>query len=476
MGAEHTVAPGDVLAGKYRVERLLGSGGMGVVLMAHHIQLDEKVALKVPLPGALSAEDVARFMREARAAVKIKNEHVARVLDVGRLENGVPYIVMEYLEGQDLSAWIEQRGPMPFAQAVDFLLQSCEAIANAHALGIVHRDLKPGNLFCTQRSDGRYSIKVLDFGISKVATPEGRGHQLTATSTLMGSPLYMSPEQMQRSKGVDARTDIWSLGVILFQLLTGRPPFAAEALTELAIKVANEPAPPLRAHRPEAPEGLDRVIARCLEKDRSQRFQTVGELAVALREFGSEQAPASVERILGTLRNAGAMRGELAAEESALSATVPSPAAGKTPPRMESSWVEAAPVSSTHPRRTLRAGAVASISVAVGLVVFLVAVGARYGAWNAAQTASPASMAIEAAPSAGPPPSVAMVPSEGADSAPVAASVVTVPPPRVSSPAMASDAAAPQAIPAGPQRKRVDCDPPYTVNAKGSRIYKKECL
>src|SRR5580692_2454920 len=248
------VRPGDVLAGKYRVERVLGAGGMGVVVAAHHIQLDEKVALKFLLPEALGdAEAVGRFAREARNACKIKSEHVARVTDVGMLPNGAPYMVMEYLEGGDLAAWIKQRGPLPIEQAVDFVLQACVAVADAHALGIVHRDLKPANLFCIRRSDGQFLIKVLDFGISKLTdlTGTGPGMGMTKTSALMGSPLYMSPEQMRSSRDVDAGTDIWALGVILFELMAGRPAFLAGSVTELAIKVANEAPPALRSFRPD---------------------------------------------------------------------------------------------------------------------------------------------------------------------------------------------------------------------------------
>src|SRR5580658_3035975 len=158
------VVEGDVLEGKYRIERVLGVGGMGVVVAAHHIQLDEKVALKFLLPSALGNPDaVARFAREARAVVKIKSEHVARVSDVGALQDGAPYMVMEYLEGGDLEAWLQERGPLPIEQTVEFVLQACEAIAEAHALGIVHRDLKPANLFCIRRADGLLSIKVLAF-------------------------------------------------------------------------------------------------------------------------------------------------------------------------------------------------------------------------------------------------------------------------------------------------------------------------
>jgi serine/threonine protein kinase len=345
--ASFDVRPGDVLAGKYRIERILGRGGMGVVVAAHHLQLDEKVALKFLLPEALhSPEAVGRFVREARAAVKIKSEHVARVVDVGQLENGAPYIVMEYLDGGDLADWLQHRGALPIGQAVDFILQTCEAIADAHALGIVHRDLKPANLFCIRRSDGQLSIKVLDFGISKVTTAGAPGHDMTRTSALMGSPFYMSPEQMQLSKGVDSRTDIWALGIILFELVTGRTPFVAQAVTELAIKVVNEPPASLRALVPSAPRALEQVIARCLEKDRARRFQTVGELAIALSDFGSKAARTSVERVLGTLRQAGLSAAVLPSSERMKIAASPAPVL--TAPGTVASWGQTGPAPTTR--------------------------------------------------------------------------------------------------------------------------------
>lgn len=300
------VREGDVLAGKYRIDKVLGAGGMGVVVAAHHVQLDEKVAIKFLLPQALAnKETVARFSREARAAVKIKSEHVARVSDVGTLENGAPFMVMEYLEGGDLAAWLKQRGALPIEQAVDFVLQACEAIAEAHAIGIVHRDLKPSNLFVTRRRDGTLSVKVLDFGISKTSAMDSAGMDMTSTTAVMGSPLYMSPEQMQSSKDVDARSDIWSIGIILYELLTGDSPFQADTMPKLILGIMSAAPPPLRSKRPEAPRGLEDVIFKCLDKDRGKRFQTIGELAVALFDFAPKRSKISVERITGVMREAG---------------------------------------------------------------------------------------------------------------------------------------------------------------------------
>jgi serine/threonine-protein kinase len=234
------VQEGEVLAGKYRVERVLGVGGMGVVVAALHIGLDERVAIKFLLPEALgNPEAVARFAREARAAVKIKSLHVARVSDVGVLETGAPYMVMEFLQGQDLSQRVRDHGPLSIQEAVDFILQACEAIAEAHALGMVHRDLKPANLFLTRMADGSPCVKVLDFGISKVTSPSSSGQDfgMTKTQAVMGSPLYMSPEQMASSRDVDGRTDIWALGTILYELLTGRVPFLGDTMPQLCAMI-----------------------------------------------------------------------------------------------------------------------------------------------------------------------------------------------------------------------------------------------
>ncbi|MFO7180346.1 MAG: protein kinase [Pseudomonadota bacterium] len=292
-----------MLAGKYRIERVLGEGGMGVVVAAYHLQLEERVAIKFLLPAALeSPEAVARFTREARAAVKIRSEHVARVSDVGTLESGAPYMVMEFLEGRDLAALVQQSGPLPPATAADYVLQACEAIAEAHTLGIIHRDLKPANLFLTTRPDGSPCIKVLDFGISKVTSAGSSGTELamTRTQAIMGSPLYMSPEQMSSSRSVDARSDIWALGAILYELVSGTVPFEAETIPQLCGVILQEPPKPLRRARPDVPEAFEQIVLKCLEKDRGRRYQNVAELAAALGVFApTSPSPQRIARIVG---------------------------------------------------------------------------------------------------------------------------------------------------------------------------------
>lgn len=316
---------GDVLAGKFRIERVLGVGGMGMVVSAMHLHLDERVAIKFLLPEALgNAEAVARFGREARAAVKIKSEHVARVIDVGALENGAPYMVMELLRGQDLSHLLRDRGALPIATAVQYVLQACEALAEAHALGIVHRDLKPANLFVTARADGSPCVKVLDFGISKLTNPSGSGSDMgmTRTQAIMGSPLYMSPEQLASAKDVDPRTDIWAIGTVLYELLSGRVPFEADTMPQLCTLILHTEPPPLRSIRPEVPEALEQTISRCLRKARAERYANVAALAADLAAFSPDAGPRSAERISRVLSSSGLSSTEL------VSSNFPLPTAG----------------------------------------------------------------------------------------------------------------------------------------------------
>jgi serine/threonine-protein kinase len=293
---QNPIEPGTMLAGKYRVERILGQGGMGIVVEARHLALDERVALKFLLPEyATHPEASARFQREARAAAKIKSEHVARVSDVGTFEGNVPYMVMEYLDGQDLRSVLEQAGVLPMTEAVDYLIQACEAIAEAHSYGIVHRDLKPANLFLSKRANGTPQVKVLDFGISKMAT--GGIDNLTKTTAAMGSALYMSPEQMQATRGVDHRTDIYALGISLYELLAGKQPFVADTLPQLCAEVFTGQPTAIRTLRPDLPEAFALVLEKAYARDRAQRYQSVGEFVIALSPFALPRTATVIESV-----------------------------------------------------------------------------------------------------------------------------------------------------------------------------------
>ncbi len=292
MGSER----GGVLAGKYELGAVLGEGGMGTVFRARHLELGEDVAIKFLSPALTGRHDlVERFFREARAAVRIKSEHVARVMDVGRDESGAPYLVMELLDGEDLESLLARRGALPMAEACNYVLQACDAIAEAHALGIVHRDIKPANLFLTKRSNGLARVKVLDFGISK---DTGQAGSVTRTSAIMGSPAYMSPEQLRSTKEVDGRSDIWSLGVVLFELLSGSLPFAGESVADISASILRSTAAPLAPAGFDLPDGLVTLVERCLSKDPAGRPGSVRELASELERYASPETKRVVEPAL----------------------------------------------------------------------------------------------------------------------------------------------------------------------------------
>jgi eukaryotic-like serine/threonine-protein kinase len=291
-----TIQPGMVVAGKYRVDRLIGTGGMGVVVEAHHLDLDDRVALKLlHAEVARDDESLARFEREARSAFKIQSEHVARVLDVGKLAAGTPYMVMEYLQGVDLATELERGRLFQIHEAVDLVIEACDGVASAHGLGIVHRDLKPENLFLDRRPDGGVQLKVLDFGISKVTGAADR--MLTGAATTLGTPQYMAPEQWMSSRDVAGAADIWALGVILYELCAGKLPFEDVSLARLCAKVLEVPPTPIHAHRPEVSAALEKVILRCLEKKPQRRYATARELAAALAPFASPAGRASAAAV-----------------------------------------------------------------------------------------------------------------------------------------------------------------------------------
>jgi serine/threonine protein kinase len=337
---ERVPAVGQVVAGKYRIESLLGRGGMGVVARGRQLELERPVAIKfLRSKLASDARPLQRFAREARIIAQMRSEHVVRVFDVGR-EEGVPFIVMELLVGHDLAREIE-RAPLSVERAVEFMLHACEALGEAHSLGIVHRDVKPSNLFVAEGFGGRESLKVLDFGVSKWLAP---AHDLAAPAVTtdgaaIGTPAFASPEQLTRPESIDGRTDVWALGAVLYQALSGKLPFEADTIPSLYSKIiSGEPAPFPNGRG--VPDALIAVISRCLQRSPADRYPSMLELANALLPFAPARAHAVVDS-LATLAAPGAHVSLPETPERALSGrsttlefsqvTPPSMLEGKTP-------------------------------------------------------------------------------------------------------------------------------------------------
>jgi serine/threonine-protein kinase len=446
-------AVGDVVGGKYRIERVLGRGGMGTVLAVRHLGLDEPRALKLMLPKGLELPQAReRFFREARAAAKLRSEHAVAVHDVGVLPDGFPYIEMELLEGSDLSSLLKRSGAVPVAHAVRWIAEACEPVGEAHGLGIVHRDLKPGNLFLARTPTGKETIKVLDFGIAKTGALEAADSTLTGTQASFGSPMYMSPEQMRGARYAEPRSDVWALGVVLFELLTGRRPFNAESVTGLALVVTNDPAPSPRALREDVPPALEAVILRCLAKSPDGRFGSAMELARALLEAYPQAFPLPQG---GPPSRAGAENARVGSPMLAVATPLPTaggpgapgaapgwhaqPQPASQPSVPSAPWGDpAAPSTGSNPQLPSHPS-VGTLSTTIGgskgpspallvggaLAVMVVGVGLAFGAYRLSQspTAAPSASAVPLGPAAAASPSAAAVeaaPTPADDPAPSA--------------------------------------------------------
>jgi serine/threonine-protein kinase len=350
--------PGTVLDDRFVIRRSLGSGGMAVVVEAEHIRLRQKVAIKLLRPEYSANPDlIIRFVREARAAACLRSEHVVAVMDVNSLPAGIPYMVMEYLDGADLGARLAQHGPLPVDALVEYLLQALAGLGEAHHHGIVHRDLKPQNLFLTRREDGSPLIKVLDFGISKLTGPEFTLQNLTANVGFLGSPFYVSPEQIRDPSRIDARTDIWSLGVVMYELLTGRVPFSQRTAPALITAICSGEPAPLTTLRPGLPAELCAIVDRCLQKQPEKRFANVQDLARAfaplVRQLSGQM---SLDRVLGTRS-----RSFQTMAEEARSPSGPPPAWGSVTPPPQVATVRSTKVRSSYVPALLLAGGCAAV-------------------------------------------------------------------------------------------------------------------
>ncbi len=396
---------GEIIAGKYRVERQIGAGGMGTVVAATHLQLGTPVALKFlsdTIKG--SHNSIERFAREAKACAALRSEHICRVTDFG-MHAEMPYIAMELLEGIDLARLLEG-GAVDGGMAVDFILQACDGLAEAHAHGIVHRDLKPGNLFLSRRPDGTPLVKVLDFGVAKI--PQVEDTSLTKTSSVIGSPGYMAPEQLRSSKTVDARADIWALGVILYQLVSKRHPFHAEAVTEIAVKISMDDPDPL----PEATAPLRAVIMRCLQKEPDQRFPDIASLAAALAPFRPHDRAAAIASAKLWIENPWSrpmLPTTVGSSSPAAVAAQPSKLAFQTTHEVGHGVIEA---------KAVRGSRVALFAIAgIVLIGGLTAFALTRGGGDPATVDAPKPMAIAPKPTAIAPKPIAIAPIPPADAA-----------------------------------------------------------
>jgi eukaryotic-like serine/threonine-protein kinase len=418
------IAPGQVIGERYRVGALLGEGGMGVVCEAVHVGLELPVAIKfIRTDLKDDSEFVQRFLNEARRAAALKSEHVARVHDVGQLDSGALYLVMERLEGIGLEAHIREQAPLPQADAVSLIREACEGLSEAHAAGIVHRDIKPENLFLARRPDGKRTLKILDFGISKQTT-EDAPTSLTNSQRSLGSPWYMSPEQMIDTSSVDHRADIWSLGVVLFELLTGTRPFEGSSIPEVCAGVLTAPAPALRERRPDIDPALESIVARCLAKNPDERHANVLELSRDLEPFAAARGDAAAEVLDSGAEEAFFRSADETSDRETPISLVPT---ARAPSRRM-----------TLARSLGMFGILVSVALAVGAFIRL-----RSETSDVAPALAPATPSVTLVPAEAPPPPPSAPPVVVLPMAPAAEPPAQPPPPSTSSNQLPTSPASP---------------------------------
>jgi serine/threonine-protein kinase len=436
---------GTLVAGKLRVVRLLGQGGMGAVYEVEHEFTKHRRALKLLHADMLHHPNVvARFLREASAAGRIGNKHIIESFDAGTLESGEPYLVMELLDGETLEAKLERDGTLSLEEIADLLGQACDGVQAAHDAGIVHRDLKPENLFTIQRRDGPL-VKILDFGISKFDPAVTGADAVTREGSTLGTPYYMSPEQVNGDKELDARADVYALGVILYECASGRRPYEASALPRLSVLIHEGKPTPLGELRPDLPAAFVEVVARAMAKDRNRRFARAADLGDALASFGSSALDVTVEQPVPGSEHRSSKRPVVRISDPAASQPPTArPAAAISIPKAAAPSVAGAAVSVAHEKGPALRG------VAIGAAVLACVAGSFFALRSkeaprsdlrpppsaAAATPSPAALVPDSA--------AAAEPAESAAAAPTPSASSTLPaPPRVAATGTNAPLAAP---------------------------------
>ena len=405
------IAPGD-LVGKFRVERIIGRGGMGLVVEATNIQLDQRVALKLLAPGKDGKESIDAVLNEARAAVRLRSDHIARVQDVDVDAVHGPYIVMELLDGQSLADMLADGKRLSVQRGAEYIIDACEGLAEAHVRGIIHQDIKPANLFVAMGNDGRPAVKVLDFGIAKMRqSPAGAAvdMRMSLAGNALGTPFYLAPEQLRSDVNADHRADIWALGCVLFEVLTGTRAFSAARYTELVVQILESP----RASVPdgmELPSALLEVIDRCLVKDPNARYASTGELALALLPFARRRAHSVTTRAVTRVREGGldpnhSMPSSMP-PPSETSIDLVSSQSLRAPPAARISLEPSEPVASSPKRRAV----VVALALLAALGLFVAYTAGKSREPVAASKAATPPASTERVPAKSPPPRAADLP------------------------------------------------------------------